>query len=216
MRARQGCFKCGRIYTKIDRTRHRCYWGMYKMDAKCTVQGCSYAAALCIEHEDAHNYSPNLLNWLRWKGIKIDTPITSSADRGSENTGMLRTLEDTTKNPHHNSRNTMSDFRLFDRKSKESNRNKVETQEERLFKTQVTQRRTPKFSYEGKSVRFAPDSEERVDDEKITRAKRDENRQSDELPEKSYVQPKMRDSSTQTSYRDLRNQVRICNCYWRD
>ena len=90
----------------------------------------------------------------------------------------------------------------------------METQEERIFKTQVTQRRTPKFSFEGKSVRFAPDSEERVDDEKLTRAKEDENCQSDELPEKSYVRPKMRDSSTQTSYRRLRNQVCICNCYW--
>ena len=186
------------------------------MDAKCTVRGCSYAAALCIEHEDAHNYSPNLLNWLRWKGIKIDTPITSSADRGSEYTEMLRTSEDTTKTPYPNFRNTTSDFRLSYRKSKESNRSKVETQEERIFKTQVMQQCTPKFSYEGKSVRFAPDSEERVDDKKITRAKRDENRQSDELPEKSYVQPKMRDSSTQTSYRDMRNRVRICNCYWQN
>ena len=211
MRARQGCFKCGRIYTKIDGTRHRCYWGMYKMDAKCTVQGCSYAAALCIEHEDVHNYSPNLLNWLRWKGIEINTSIASSADRGLENAGILRMSEDTLKNSHHNSRNTTFDFRPSDRKSKKSNWNKVETQEERPFKTQVTQRHTPKFSYEGKRVCFALDSEERVDDEKLTRAKRDENRQSNELPEKSYLRPKMRDSSTQTSYRRLRNQVCICN-----
>ena len=92
----------------------------------------------------------------------------------------------------------------------------METQEERIFKTQVTQRRMPKFSYEGESVCFAPDSEERVDDKRTTRAKQNENRQNDELSKKSYVQPKVRDSSTQTSYRDSRNQVRICNCYWRD
>ena len=216
MRARQGCFKCGRILSKTDGTRHQCYWGMYKMDAKCTVRGCSYAAALCVEHEDTYNYSPNLLNWLRWKGIKIDIPITSSTGRDLKNAEVSRTSEDTTKTPYPSFRNTTSDFRLPYRKSKESNRSKVETQEERMFKTQVTQRRTPKFNYEGESVRFVLDSGERVDNKKITRTKQDENRQNDELPKKSYVQPKMRDSSTQTSYRDSRNRVRICNCYWQN
>ena len=214
IRERQGCFRCGLPYTKINRIHHWCYWGMYKMDMKCTVQGCRYAAALCIEHEDVHNYSPNLLNWLRWKGIEINTSIASSADRGLENAETLRMSEDTPKNSHHNSRNTAFDFRPSDRKSKKSNRDEVETQEERSFKTRVTQRRAPKSSCEGKRVRFAPVIEERVDDEKLTRVKEDENRRNDELPEKPYVRPKMRDSSTQTSYRRLRNQVCICNCYW--
>ena len=90
----------------------------------------------------------------------------------------------------------------------------METQEERSFKTRVTQRRMPKSNCEGKRVPFAPVIEERVDDERLIRVKEDENRRNDELPKKLHVQPKMHDSSTQTSYRDLQNQVRICNCYW--
>ena len=90
----------------------------------------------------------------------------------------------------------------------------METQEERSFKTQVTQRRTPKFSYEGKRVRFALDTEERVDDEKLARAKGGKNRQSDELLKKSYVRPEMRDSSTQTTYGRLRGRVCVCGYYW--
>ena len=160
VREHQGCFKCGLPFKKINGIRHRCYWGMYKIDTKCTTEGCRYAAALCITHEDRHNYSPNLLNWLRWKGVETNTSVASSANRGMGNAETSRAVKDAPKSSHHHSRTAAFDFRPSNRTPKESNRDKVKIQEEKLLKTRVTQPRAPKSIYEGRRVCFAPIIEE--------------------------------------------------------
>ena len=71
---RKKCFKCGSYYKPRQ---HVCKW-TDKEKARCTSQGCQYAAATCKEHKN--NTSQELIAWLNKANIEYvaDTIIANS------------------------------------------------------------------------------------------------------------------------------------------